>query len=132
MLLLLITVNITKNCRKQLAYLLVYVNFVKAVLIKNEMSNLSEIVTTLENRISKMLHKFENLKQKNSQLEQETEEIQKLLATSQEEAQQWREKCNSLQLANSMLGSDQHKRETKLKINSLVREIDQCISQLSD
>jgi len=115
-----------------LAYLLVYVNFVLAVLIKNEMGDLSEIVDTLENRISKLLHKYENVKQKNIRLEIETEETQKLLATSQEEAQQWREKCSSLQLANSMLGSDQHKRETKLKINALVREIDLCISQLSD
>ncbi|MAZ72446.1 MAG: hypothetical protein CMC70_04795 [Flavobacteriaceae bacterium] len=96
------------------------------------MSDLSEIVATLENRISKLLHKFETLKQKNVRLELETEETQKLLKTSQEEAQTWKEKCGSLQLANSMLGSDQHKRETKLKINALVREIDQCISQLSD
>jgi chromosome segregation ATPase len=96
------------------------------------MSDLSEIVATLENRISKLLHKYENLKQKNIQLELETDETQKLLAASQEEVQQWREKCSSLQLANSMLGSDQHKRETKLKINALVREIDQCISQLSE
>ncbi len=115
-----------------MAYLLVYVNFVLAVLIINEMSDLSEIVDSLENRISKLLHRYENLKQKNIQLETLAEETQKMLATSQDEAQQWREKCSSLKLANSILGSDQHKRETKLKINSLVREIDQCISQLSD
>jgi hypothetical protein len=35
-------------------------------------------------------------------------------------------------LANSMLGSDQYKRDTKLKINALVREIDQCITHLSE
>ena len=115
-----------------MAYLVVYVNFVLAVLIKNVMSDLSEIVDSLENRISKLVHRYENMKQKNIRLETQTEETQKLLATSQDEVQQWREKCSSLQLANSMLGSDQHKRETKLKINALVREIDQCISQLSD
>jgi len=48
------------------------------------------------------------------------------------EIEVWTEKYNSLKLANSMLGSDQHKRETKLKINALVREIDHCISQLSE
>jgi hypothetical protein len=31
-----------------------------------------------------------------------------------------------------MLGSNKHKRETKLKINELVREIDKCITQLSE
>ncbi|MBF30207.1 MAG: hypothetical protein CL529_03380, partial [Aequorivita sp.] len=39
---------------------------------------------------------------------------------------------NSLKMANSMLGSDQHKRETKLKINALIREIDHCVNQLSE
>lgn len=36
----------------------------------------------------------------------------------------------SLKTANAMLGSTEYKRETKLKINSLIREIDQCIIQL--
>ena len=31
-----------------------------------------------------------------------------------------------------MLGSNEYKRETKLKINELVREIDKCITQLSE
>ena len=39
---------------------------------------------------------------------------------------------NSLKMANSLLGSDENKRDTKLKINSLIREIDYCIAQLSD
>ena len=96
------------------------------------MSDLSKIVDSLENRISKLLHTFEKLKQKNIQLETQASEYDTLLKASKEEVEQWKEKCNSLQLANSMLGSDQHKRETKLKINALVREIDQCIGQLSE
>jgi len=39
---------------------------------------------------------------------------------------------DTLKMANSLLGSDENKRETKLKINSLIREIDYCIAQLSD
>ncbi len=66
------------------------------------------------------------------QLEEQHNETQKLLEASQEEVQQWSERCSSLQLANSMLGSDQHKRETKLKINAMIREIDACIAQLAD
>ncbi len=96
------------------------------------MSNLSEIVDSLENRISKLLHKYDKLKQKNLTLEEELKILKSQQNQSQEEIEQWREKCGSLKLANSMLGSDQHKRETKLKINALVREIDQCISQLSE
>ncbi len=38
----------------------------------------------------------------------------------------------TLKVANTLLGSDDNKRDTKLKINSLIREIDYCIAQLSD
>ena len=38
----------------------------------------------------------------------------------------------NLRMANSLIGSEENKRETKLKINSLIREIDYCIAQLSD
>ena len=38
----------------------------------------------------------------------------------------------TLKFANSILGSDNSKRETKLKINTLIKEIDDCISNLSD
>ena len=38
----------------------------------------------------------------------------------------------SLKTVNAILGSDENKRETKLKINSLIREIDYCIAQLSE
>jgi len=44
----------------------------------------------------------------------------------------WEEKYESLKFANSILGSDESKREAKLKINGLIREIDHCISQLSE
>ncbi|MEM7187138.1 MAG: hypothetical protein AAF466_10805 [Bacteroidota bacterium] len=96
------------------------------------MTNLSEIVDSLENRISKMLHRYEKLKQKNEVLTAELQELKSQHKQSLEEIEEWQEKCGSLKLANSLLGSDQHKRETKLKINALVREIDQCISQLSE
>lgn len=96
------------------------------------MANLSEIVDSLENRISKLLDGYEKVKQNNLRLEEELEILKSQQNQSQQEIEQWREKCRSLKLANSMLGSNQHKRETKLKINALVREIDQCISQLSE
>ena len=96
------------------------------------MSDLSEVVDTLENRISKLLHRFEKVKQTCSKLEEEVEALRSQQNQFQEEIENWREKNSSLKLANSMLGSDQYKRETKLKINALVREIDQCIAQLSE
>ncbi len=36
-----------------------------------------------------------------------------------------------LKYSNALLGSEEYKRETKLKINALIREIDSCIVQLN-
>ncbi|RFN58051.1 hypothetical protein [Marixanthomonas ophiurae] len=96
------------------------------------MSKLSEIVDSLENRISKLLHRHEKLKQQNTRLEEELSVLRSQKEESEKEIETLREKCSSLKMANSMLGSDQYKRDTKLKINALVREIDQCITQLSE
>jgi len=96
------------------------------------MSNLSEIVDSLESRVGQLLNKHEKLKTANAQLEEEIINLKLKQQQFEQEIEALTEKNNSLKLANSMLGSDQHKRETKLKINALVREIDQCIAQLSE
>jgi chromosome segregation ATPase len=96
------------------------------------MSTISEVVDSLENRISKLLHRHEKLKEAKRDLEKQLALLKSQQDQSHSEIEDLRNKCNSLKLANSMLGSDQHKRETKLKINALVREIDQCITQLSE
>jgi hypothetical protein len=96
------------------------------------MSSIEDIVDSLENKISKILHKLEVLKQTNSNLKEELVvseqnlQNQKLLTTT------WEEKYEALKIANSILGSDENKRETKLKINALIRDIDHCIAQLAD
>lgn len=96
------------------------------------MSHLSEIVDSLENRISKLLHSHQKLKLAKTNLEDEVAVLKLQQQNFQHEIADWQEKCNSLKLANSMLGSDEYKRDTKLKINALVRDIDQCITQLSE
>ena len=96
------------------------------------MSQLSEIVDSLEIRITKLLRNYQKVKQTNSELETEITILKNQQEKFHQEIEDWREKCSSLKLANSMLGSDEYKRDTKLKINALVREIDQCIAQLSE
>ena len=96
------------------------------------MSRIEDIVDSLENRISKMLHKLEVLKQTNLRLSEEIARSEKNISDQERELVTWQEKYESLKLTNSILGSDEHKRETKLKINSLIREIDHCIAQLAE
>ena len=96
------------------------------------MSKIEDIVDSLENKISKVLHKQEVLKQTNAKLSEELANHQQKIIQQQEELSFWVEKYESLKIANSMLGSDENRRETKLKINTLIKDIDHCIAQLSE
>ena len=96
------------------------------------MSKIEDIVDSLENKISKVLHKLEVLKQTNAKLSQELSMQQQKYLQQQEEISSWVEKYESLKIANSLLGSDENNKETKLKINALIRDIDHCIAQLSE
>lgn len=96
------------------------------------MSNIEDIVDSLENKISKVLHKLELLKRANLKLNEELEVSKRDILDQKLHIANWEEKYEALKIANSMLGSDDNKRETKLKINALIRDIDHCIGQLSD
>ncbi|MHA7059384.1 hypothetical protein ACWGOQ_0019305 [Aquimarina sp. M1] len=96
------------------------------------MSDLIEIVDSLENRISKLLHKYDLLKQQNTNLEKKIKDMESNSELQMDQLKQWEEKFSALKNANAMLGSDEYKRETKLKINALIKEIDVCIAQLSE
>ncbi|SIQ81773.1 hypothetical protein [Maribacter ulvicola] len=96
------------------------------------MSELIKIVDSLENKISKLLHKLEVLNNTNIELEKELRNIKSSQENTSKTVSEWEEKYNSLKLANSMLGSNTNKTEAKLKINTLIRELDHCIAQLSE
>ena len=96
------------------------------------MSELVKIVDSLENKISKLLHKLEMLQQTNEKLEEELVSTRNQKNSTELTVSEWEQKYNSLKLANSMLGSNTNKTEAKLKINPLIRELDHCIAQLSE
>lgn len=96
------------------------------------MSGLSQIVDALEIKIEKLAQKLDRLQKENQELENEISRSALALNRQSEEITLLKQQNESLRMANSLLGSDDNKRETKLKINSLIREIDYCIAQLSD
>ena len=96
------------------------------------MSEITEIVDSLENRISKLLHRHGVLKQEMQSLQQEMKAVESENKWLKGELENSNSQIKDLKAANAMLGSNDYKKETKLKINSLIREIDQCIVQLSE
>ena len=96
------------------------------------MSEIVEIIDTLEGRLKKLFEKVDHLEQTSAQLNQE---LQKATATIQRqsgEIEGLKKQYETLKITNSLLGSEDNKRDTKLKINALIREIDYCIAQLAD
>jgi chromosome segregation ATPase len=96
------------------------------------MNGLSEIVDALEVKLEKLVQKLDRLQAENQELENEVSRSALALNRQSDEIVALKQQNESLRMANSLLGSDDNKRDTKLKINSLIREIDYCIAQLSD
>ncbi|WP_396211305.1 hypothetical protein [Flavobacterium sp.] len=96
------------------------------------MSEIVEIIDTLEGRLKKLVQKLVVLEQKNSELSQELSKTAVLYKNQSQQIEELKKQNESLKIAKSLLGSDENKRDTKLKINSLIREIDYCIAQLAD
>ena len=96
------------------------------------MSGLTEIVDSLESKLGRLILKLEKLQKSNQELESELSRSASVISSQSEEISKLNRQIETLKMANSLLGSDENKRETKLKINSLIREIDYCIAQLSD
>lgn len=96
------------------------------------MSEIAQIIDTLEARLAKVIARAGHLENNSMQLQQELEQAKAVVKKQSEEIAALQAKYDTLKIANSLLGSEENKRDTKLKINSLIREIDYCIAQLSD
>ena len=95
------------------------------------MSEIAEIIDSVENRVAKLFSKINSLEQGSVSIKEELDKAAVIQKQSDVIAA-LKSECESLKMANSLLGGEENKRDTKLKINSLIREIDYCIAQLSD
>lgn len=96
------------------------------------MSELLERVDALQNVISKLVHRYQKLQRQNEVLKTENEQLKHDQEDLKALLENWEAKYSTLKTANAMLGSNEYKRETKLKINTMMRELDACIAQLAD
>lgn len=96
------------------------------------MSDITQILDTLERRTAMLSDKCANLMAEVRKLQQDLQQADNIRMQQAAEIESLKKSCDTLKNANALLGSEDYKRETKLKINSLIREIDYCISQLQD
>ena len=96
------------------------------------MNNTIEAIHLLEDRLKNLLSNYEFLLKENEILLQNVSNLQRQLLEKEQLLEQQTQKYEVLKIAKTIEGSNQSTRDTKLKINALIREIDKCIVQLSE
>ena len=96
------------------------------------MSKTLEAIHLLEDKLKTLLTNYEFLKEENEILLQNVNKLQHQVVLHQHALEEHQKKYDLLKLAKTINGSKENTRETKLKINALIREIDKCIIQLNE
>lgn len=86
----------------------------------------------LEERIVQLLNKLKENHLLISQLSEEKQGLEKQNLDYKEKVSYLKSENESLKVANSLLGSEESRAVTKRKINSLIKEVDFCIHQLTE
>lgn len=90
-----------------------------------------ESVDLLESKLKNLVERYVFLKEENDILLANIDKLQNLVSQYQEELKSGKEKYRLLKIAKTIEGSTKDSKETKNKINALVREIDKCIVKLN-
>ncbi|AMC09980.1 hypothetical protein Lupro_01330 [Lutibacter profundi] len=96
------------------------------------MSNITEIVNLVEDKLQKLLKNYNFLKEENDLLHTKIAILENQVAKERQLLNDIEKEYQTLKIAKTIEGSKEDRRETKLKINALIREVDLCISQLSE
>ena len=96
------------------------------------MSNITQVVNLVEDKLKILLENYTFLKEENELLLQKVTTLEHQLVKEKQQVLAIEKNYQSLKIAKTIEGSNEDRRETKLKINALIREIDACIVQLSE
>ncbi len=96
------------------------------------MSEIRGIVDSLELKLQELFQKMEELRADNQELRLRLKYSESIIQRQNDEIKHLKADLEAIKITNSLLGSEEFKRDTKLKINALIKEIDYCIAQLSD
>ena len=96
------------------------------------MSKTIVAIHTLEDKLKALLTNYEFLKEENEILLKNVNELEHQIQMNQQTLVDQTNKFDLLKIAKTIDGSNDSTRETKLKINALIREIDKCIVQLNE
>ena len=93
---------------------------------------MKDIVNNIEVKLVKFIDKYELIKKEKLLLQQENNASVATLESKEKEILDLQEKIKLMNISKSNDASKQEVKETRLKINEYVREIDKCIALLNN
>lgn len=93
---------------------------------------MNQSMLLLEEKIIALLNKLKDNHLQLQKLESEITAFKEQNQQFQEKYTQLQQENASLKVANSLLGSNESKANTKRKLNSLIKEVDQCLYQIAE
>lgn len=94
------------------------------------MSDTSKLVTDINNKVRKLISIQNSLKEQDSELKNKQEELKQIIEKQNKVIEQLKDKNRNLKIAKSVKQAEGNS-DVKIRINELVREIDQCIEILN-
>lgn len=90
--------------------------------------NYNMIINELKQNIYKIISLYKEEIEKNKDLTDELNEIRKELIDEVEKNKNIEKKYEVLKMAKSLSGEDVASQEAKIKLNKIIREVDNCIA----
>ncbi|MFL2567390.1 MAG: hypothetical protein ACJ0QK_01180 [Flavobacteriales bacterium] len=94
--------------------------------------SLNNLISNIERKLSNLLSSYENLKVKNLKLEDENKKLILEIEDNSQIINSLNDKIKIMSISKSVDVSKSDIKQTKLKINEYIREIDKCIAQLNN
>ena len=94
--------------------------------------SLNNLISNIENKLNNLLSSYNKEKLINSNLNQENASLISEIEKRNQEIDVLKDKIKIMSISKSVDVSKGDIRETKLKINEYIREIDKCIAQLNN
>ena len=94
--------------------------------------SLNNLISNIEKKLSNLLSSYENLKDKKLKLEDENKKLISKIEDNSQIINSLNDKIKIMSISKSVDVSKNDIKQTKLKINEYIREIDKCIAQLNN
>ena len=94
--------------------------------------SLNNLISNIEKKLSNLLSSYENLKDKNLKLKDENNKLISKIDDNSQIINSLNDKIKIMSISKSVDVSKNDIKQTKLKINEYIREIDKCIAQLNN